>query len=105
MRSSSVAPQISTCSLAARSRSASPGSRATAQPMRSPGSPYAFDIDETLTALGDSVAAIGSGLAVGEVAVGLVDEQHRTGSLGQRRPSPSSVAMVEHRAGGVVRAG
>ena len=39
IRSSSVAPQISTCSLAASSRSARPGSRQIAHPMRRPGRP------------------------------------------------------------------
>ena len=47
------------CSLAANNISASCGSRHTAQPMRRPGSPYALDIDETLMARGDNVAAIG----------------------------------------------
>ena len=59
--SSIVAPQITICSLAASSVSRQLGSRHTAQPTRSPGRPYAFDIDDTLIARGDSVAAIGSG--------------------------------------------
>ena len=101
--SSSVAPQMTICSLAASSVSASCGSRHTAQPTRSPGSPYAFDIDETLIARGESVAAIGSGVAVREIAVGLVDEQHRARALGQLDERVQR-REIEHRAGRVVRA-
>ena len=54
-------------------------------------------------ARGDSVAASGSGVAVGEVAVGLVDEEHGAGRLGQLDQRLER-GGVEHRAGGVVRA-
>ena len=49
------------CSLAARNRSSSAASRVTSQPIRIPGSPSAFESDDTLMTRSDSVAATGCG--------------------------------------------
>jgi len=61
--SSSTAPVMKICSLAARNVSISASSRQVSQPIRRPGSPYVFDIDETPTTRGDRLAALGKGVS------------------------------------------
>ena len=101
--SSIVAPQMNICSLAASNDSASSGSRHTAQPTRRPGRPYAFDIELTLIARGERVAAIGSCEPC--VRSRYVSSTNNTEpDRSANSTSACNVVEIEHRAGRVVRA-
>ncbi len=74
------------------------------QPMRMRECRRPWTADETLIARGLSEAAEGRRFAIGEIAVGLVDQQMAAASLGERDQG-IEFNPAHHRAGRVVRAG